>query len=156
MALDLLPFTDAIVTLIDDSFSAAGVIGTISREYDVEYDLGTVEGLKVNVFPASYVVDAANPATRIEDFLDIQSAIVILERFTQPGNPPKSWIDERVQWVESLIFSPLVTMECPLLLNSYWRTAVNVSTVWDMTFLREHKVFWSEVEITFRKLRSRV
>lgn len=153
MSLDLLPFTDAIVSTLESSFTLGGIGATIAREYEVEYDLGTVEGLHVNVFPAMYGI--TERATRSEDYLDVMTAIVVLQRYTQPDKPPKSWLDERVEWVENLVFSPLVKIECPLLLDAFWESSVKVVTVYDWTFLRQQKVFWSEVEVSFRRIRTR-
>lgn len=153
MSLDLLPFTDAIVDALQTAFTLGGVGATIERQYEVEYDLGTIEGLYVNVFPAMYGI--SERATRSEDYLDVMTAIVVLERYTQPDKPPKAWLDDRVQWVENLVFSPLVKIECPLLLNAFWESSVKVTTVYDWTFLRQQKVFWSEVEVSFRRIRTR-
>ena len=42
----------------------------------------------------------------------------------------------------------------PLVLGCYWSHQVAVTTVFDLKMLRQHKVFWSEVQVVFRRLRT--
>lgn len=148
----IIQLADYVKTTLQSVFATAGLTVDTQRVYDIEFDLGTFTGRKVRVFPVSY--DTDDPATRKEDYYDGQLSIIYLERYTSPGSPPVEWIDERVELVETRIFNTFKDVTQPLHLAVYWSESCKVTTVYSNDVLRKHKVFWSEVEITFRRLLS--
>lgn len=152
MPADVLTFADWIATTLTTSFLNAAKPATISREYEIAFDIGTFTGLRVVIFPVSYVRES--PATRREDNFDIEIVMVVAERYASPGQPSKSWVDERTNLVDQLIYTPLAKITQPIPLNEYWLQDIDVTTVYDLKMLRQQKVFWSEIETTFRKLRQ--
>lgn len=149
MSVEILAFSDWVVGKIQNGFSAEYPSATVTREYEIEYDLGVIEGLHVNVFPASYSQEDEN---RVEARFDVEVAVVLMERWTAPGKPDKDWLDRRVELVQKCIFDPLNVVEEPV--EDYWSQKVEVISVFDIKMLRHNKVFWSECGVYFRKLRS--
>lgn len=151
MPADVLTFTDVVRAELQKAFDAAGAQVEVTREYEIEYDLGTFTGLKCHVMPTAYMRDSA--ATRKENNYDAECVVVIGERWTSTGRPTKQWLDDRVHLVERCVYDPLERIELPLLADQYWVREIECTTVYDMTMLRQQKVFWSEVEAVFRRLR---
>ncbi|WP_439624070.1 hypothetical protein [Gemmata sp.] len=152
MPVDVLAFADWVVETLAGGFAAAGRAATVTREYEVSFDTASMTGLHVNVFPVDYVREG--PATRAEDNFDAEVVIVVAERYAVPGGKvPKAWLDERVGVVDQLIYQPLSQITQPLPLSEFWLQDIDVTTVYDLKSLREKKMFWSEIETTFRKLR---
>jgi hypothetical protein len=158
MPADVLAFADEIAALLQGEFDAAGADAAVSREYEITFDVGTFTGLKVVVMPVEY----AKPmqADRAEDYYEAAAVVVVAERYTGgAARPPADWLDERVNLVERCVFDPLrrigANADDPrLLLDAYWCESAEVTTVYDAPFLREQQAFWSETELTFRKLRD--
>ncbi len=156
MASKILPFLDAIVTTLETTFTDESIPVTVSRAYDFVHDMGRYTGLKVDVYVDKDLIHTE--ATRAEDYYDTDFNIVVSERYTTPEVIPLVWIDERVSWVENLVFDVLYPANRPLILtvgsDQYWCQYVNRTVIADMGYLQEHKVFWSELEGSFRRLRS--
>lgn len=157
MAADAIALADSIAAQLVLTFAGAGFpLANITREYEIVFDLGTFTGMQVPIFPVKY--EDTSKSTRIESENDVMGCIVITERWTPAGKPTKQWIDDRVNLVQEAIFEPLNKIEIPLLIvqgSEYWPIEVKVTSVYDIVYMRKHKVFWSEVEYTFRKLRIR-
>lgn len=158
MAADVLTFADEVVALLQGEFDAAGAAAAVSRAYEITFDVGTFTGLQVVVMPVEYGKREA--ADRGEDYYDPSVVVVVAERYTGgEARPPAAWLDERVNLVERCVFDPLRRVganptDPTLLLDAYWAESVEVTTVYDAPFLREQQAFWSEIEVTFRKLRD--
>jgi len=158
MPADILTFADELVALLESQFDAAGADADVSREYEITFDVGTFTGVQVVVMPVEYAKNGM--ATRSEDYFDAGCVVVFAERYTgDAARPPKAWLDERVNLVERAVFDPLRKVgadggEGILLLDAYWALSVEVTTVYDAVFLRENQAFWSEIEVSFRKLRD--
>lgn len=149
---DVLTLADALVTEIAAAFAGASVTADVTREYEIQYDLGKFTGLKVHVFPTAYLTPES--ATRAEDYVDAECVVVTAERYTANGKPTKAWLDTRVGYVDQYIFDLVRQIEQPLVGGSFWNRRADVACVFDLKMLRQHKVFWSEVEVTYRRLRS--
>lgn len=153
MAADVLVLADALALEFQNRITVAGVLDTVvSREYEVTHDMGSFTGRKVEIYPLMYNPD--EDATREETFYDFRYSFVVMERYRDKGIVPKAWIDERVEFVEEYIFNPLDQRIITVIADSrkYWTTEVEVTSVYDFDMLRQFKVFWSEVETTFRKI----
>lgn len=149
----VLDLCERVAELIAAELDAAGVAAAVSREYELTYDLGRVEGLKVHVFPETFRTDER--ATRDEDYLDATVAVVLLERYSgRAPRPPRDWLDERAALVDRCVYDPLRRVKHPLTLDRFWATRVECRAAFDPEHLDKHKVFWSEVEAEFRTLRT--
>lgn len=149
---DVLALADAVAAFLQQRLDLAGVTGaTATREYEVQYDLGTFTGLKVHVLPVAYLRDG--PATRRENNYDGDVVVVVAERYADVGSPGRDWLDARVQVVESCVFDPLEKIDLPLLADVFRVKEIAVDPAYDLKMLREKKVFWSEVQATFTRVR---
>lgn len=108
-------------------------------------------GRKVYVFGATERQES--PATRSEDFNDYGIVVIVLERFTDAGDVPNDWLDERVAWVESGIYD---TFGDARTTNLAVPGADPVTQEWTQVYspelLRQLKLFRSEVTIVFRRI----
>jgi hypothetical protein len=158
MASDVLALADAIAVKLNVLFVANSIAVTATRQYEVTHELGLMTGRKVEVYPLSY--NPFEAADRSTSFYDFRFSIVTLERYETKGLVPKVWLDERVNFVEEFIFNPLdptgkvLASTLMVIVNSdeFWPIEVEVTSVYDIGYLRRHKVFWSEVEVAFRKV----
>lgn len=155
MASKYLAFLDSVATLLTTAFSSAAVPVTVGVKFDMEYDLGTFTGLRLDLYPSVDVIE--EEATRREDFYDAEWAMVLTQRYTGASVVPDAWLRERITWAEELIFDVLHPVTRPLILSGafgeFWGQYVKRTEICDMSMLREHKVFWCELEARFRKLR---
>lgn len=167
MACDLIAFSDAIVDRLQKAFDAVVASVEVTRDYELRHDLDTFLGMKVVVFPAGYAISPTNDmmvdsvrgrggyATRSEDYLDVEVAIAVAERWADDTKkPPREWLDDRVEIVDRCVFEALRKTEEPLLADEFWKSDVIVADAYDIQLLRQHRVFWCEVEAVFRKLRA--
>lgn len=145
---DVLQLADDVASTIN-SLVVSGEDIEAARAYRQELDLGKFTGRKVRIFPSRYT--SPDVITRKEDFYDIFLTVVIAERYAQPNYPPDDWIDERVNWVETL-FNLFGNARAPYRLGRYWSQTADVTVVYDWDLLNEDKVFWSEIELGFRTL----
>lgn len=135
---------------------------SVEYDYDFEEDLGTLGGMAITVMPLRY--GQSEPATRREDAHDLVLGLIIREKYGEPSEPtkavPKSWMMERVAFVQNEIFNPLsdsrTQFEVPTGVGSaieqYWCQFAEVTIAYRWQFMKQHKVFWSEVELTYRKV----
>lgn len=157
MPATILTLADALVLEFTNRLFLAGVTNTtVERQYEITRDLGIFDGRCIDIFPMMYNPDP-NEATRSEEYYDFRYSFVIMRRYASKGVIDKSWIDNEVNFVEEYIFNPLdqrvITIADGI---QYWSTEVEVTSVFDFDFLRQNKVFWSEVETVFRKVDTEV
>lgn len=160
MPADILLLGDALAVKFQNLIDVAGVLNTaVTREYEVTHDMGTMVGRKVEIFPLTY--NPVEAVDRESSTYDFRYSFVIIERWNAKGGQvPKAWMDERVSFVEELIFNPLDptgknTAQLLFVVvdgEKYYPVEVEVTSVFDFDILRKHKVFWSEVEVAFRKI----
>ena len=124
----------------------------VQRVYTMTHDLNKSVGKKVDVYPVS--VDSTDDSTRTDTFYNFSFSLVVFERYIQAGNIPNSWIDDNVLFVQTCVFNPfdgptgvLFTVDG----IDYWVDSISIPTVFDYDMVREHKSFWSEVELTLRR-----
>jgi hypothetical protein len=97
-----LSLCDALVGVIDAGWSGQGVNDGVSRVYfiriaDVDDSSLKLLGRKVYVFPTNYSYAGF---TRGEDQYQHEISVLCVERYTEArGDPPTSWIDDRVDFV---------------------------------------------------------
>lgn len=138
-------------------------VAQVSRLWAKRSDkvLETLEGRKVDVWHNTY--SDSGPATREEDFYSVTLSIVIAERYAERQEVPNEWVDELVSWVEDKVFNPLASIGettldgstgNPLRLGEWWTQNLVVVNVCDPDFLRQQKLFWSELELTYTRLKG--
>ena len=122
---------------------------TVARKYQNTHDIGKITGRKIDIFPVQYMT--AGDATRSEAWYDFLYSIVVLERYTLAGDVPQSWCDAIVEFVEQGIFKQF-DVDIITIGGTQYLPTISVPTVFDYDMLKQHRVFWSEVELTLRKL----
>lgn len=146
-------------TLGDAADPAAGV--TVERVYAPEWLdpdfwkdnpnlINSFTGRRIYVFGAT---ERNEIATRGEDFNDYGVVVIVLERYTDQGDPPDSWVDERVAWVESQVYDRLgdPRTDTPPVPDSLSLTC-DWTQVYSPELLRKLKVFRSEVTAVIRMI----
>lgn len=124
---------------------------SIQRTYDIDENFEKVEGLKVRAMPLRY--GSMAPKDRREDEYDCVVAFVIFQRWNGEARPSNSWLDNLVNIAEQ-VFDAVSEIRNVNLMNAignFYPYAAELTIVYDYEFLKEHKVFWSEMEITYRK-----
>jgi hypothetical protein len=142
---------DAIVTATTTAWNADITPSVVAdpdevvRDYLFRYDLAKDTGRKVIFFPRTF---QNNAATRGEDENIYGVSCVIVERFTDAGDPTKAWIDERVGFVERVVSDSNDYVHSALMnlpgTREAWTTVNNI-TIYDADRLQTQKVFWSFV-----------
>jgi hypothetical protein len=92
---------------------------------------------------------------------DYKIAILILVRYTGAGDPPSSWVRAQRAFVETYIYNVLKDPRSVSIAVSQtvggnpvtgyvWPAGVDNVSAYDPALLRTHKVFWVDLEVTFR------
>jgi hypothetical protein len=104
-----------------------------------------------------YVIRSATtggPATRNDDQTDYSIAVLVVERYTDAGDPSREWIDERVDWVHDMIFNPF-DFRTPPSWNPFLRTIGGDVLVCDLNkLIAGGKLFWSVVGFSFEEIKT--
>ena len=151
--------TEVCQLLIDRlvSLLPAGDLTTFERAYvptildaDFAANIAALAGRKVYVMPSTY--GQAEIASRGQDNNRYGPSVLIVERYTDAGGVADAWLDDRIAWVESQVYGPLQNLRADPLDGTLWPHSADVAVVYDPDFLREHKLFWSEVHFEFREI----
>jgi len=116
-------------------------------------DSDKIIGRKVMVFADAFSQVTAN---RRDDQNDYTYTIMVVERYTEQGDAPDEWIDERVKFCEELI-TKLGDARGEWLLSGgvqglgLWPEIAEITTVYDAEELHERKLFVSVLSITYRE-----
>lgn len=126
---------------------------TIERVYEMVENIGNVDGRHIHIFTVSYT--DGGPAARRDSYVDITLVIDCIERYPQEGKYTVEWADGRVGFVEQVFnelsdskkrFGPEQSGE-----QEYWCQTIENQNVADEATLRENDVFWSRIEVTYRR-----
>jgi hypothetical protein len=144
---------DAIVTRLQTVLSPAAP-DEVARKYLAPVKAETLRGRKVYVFPVRYS-DA--PASRAENLTDYTVAVLVVERYEDAGEPTDEWIDERVNFAESVYHAldfgggeDLLAVEST---REVWCETAD-APVYDVEMLSTKKLFWAELEFLFREINA--
>lgn len=148
MAARVLQVCDAVVEAIEALWSPAAP-DSVSRAYLARHQLRGLEGRQVTVHPAGYAWPALG--TRGEDYRDCKVLIAVAERYTAAGDVTDAWLDDRVEWVQS-IYDDLDDPRTSNLLGAFWPEESAITVVFDPDELEQRKLFLSVIEMTFREL----
>lgn len=162
METDLDNLGEHLVELLIDQLES-GDDTNIQYVYQFDVDLGTVVGRHVQIYGLGYLSES--PQTRKEDQFDCTYGVVVFERYSDPAQPtvavPKDWIKERAEFVEQKVFNVLSDSRVMIDVTpgstgndyEYWSQFAEVTDYLNRMVLKQHKVFWSEMLFTFRKLK---
>jgi hypothetical protein len=144
---DAIILADGIVTVLQESIGSGSDV-IVSREWESITKINEITTPMVQVFPTGYLDSGA--VDRTEQFIDAMASLAYMRRYDgTAGRVPKEWIDEQVNWFEEKIFNVLDANG--LRINGFWPFVVEVTEVCYIEYIRS-KVFWSEMDLTFRKI----
>ena len=153
---NILTLADAIVSAINTAWTGKGANDSVSRVYLAPVsvdDLDSLTGRKVYVFPGPYDNGLAN---RGEDEWTYTLGILIVERYTDAGDPTTAWIDDRVDFVEGTVGETIDYNGRTLLSISsrrIWTESIEVET-YNLESLNQKKIFWSVLTAVFKELKA--
>jgi len=153
MASDILSLADALVTDIQNRSTPIYADTVVSRQYEMTYDLGTFEKRRIDIYPFKY--STVKDTSREDSEYEFQYSLVVMERYKNKGNVNKQWIDDLILFVKDQIFNPFDNPDPYMIVDGgvrYWVADVDVTTLYDFDFLKQHRVFWSEIEVSFRRI----
>lgn len=127
-----------------------GTLPTIARAYMADFVVDEITGPRVYVMCANY--GQAEVLTRASDINFYTVSIVFVDKYAESAQTiPAAWIDERVRLVESQIYAPLGDHRTEAV-EGLWPETAAVTTVYDLDFLHQTRLFVSEIEIEFREV----
>jgi hypothetical protein len=149
MNADIITICDQIAERITQ---LAGGSATVSRRYSVPRELREIVGREVYVFPANYVRESAS---RSENQTDYEVQVITLERYEDAGEPPTSWMDTRIKWVQDTVADGCDFSREFLEFagRQAWTQAV-ATEVYVLEDLHEKKLFHSTVTLTLREIKE--
>lgn len=128
------------------------------KRRDSDKNLELMSQRHVDVWHSTYADNG--PATREEGYFSVTLSVVVCERYQPKEEIPEEWIDDLVNWTEQYVFNVLdATAENiegvdTLRLGDWWTQNLVMTVVCDPDLLRTQKVFWSEVELTYTRLKG--
>ncbi len=146
---DILTVCDALVEAV---VAALGSIGDaeVERLYLAPLDMAADTARHVWFFPATL---SRRPENRAENSLTYRVACVVAQRYTDPGEPSKTWVDDLVAFVQSRVYFPLDFIRDPLMFgdNRQLITTGGEITIYDAERL-QRGLFWSEITFEFQEI----
>ena len=147
----ILDLADAAVTLIGRAWATAdpprAPPSAVQRVYAPPIPLtgdaqDPLAGRQVYVFPGPY---DASQVTRDEQFRRFTLQVLTVERFTGDGDPPNTWVDDRVTFVEQGVFNLLANRELKLVGEATPDPdePSTIDLLYDRPELIQQKTFWS-------------
>lgn len=111
-----------------------------------------IEGRRVFVFPTKY---DNGPENRGEDLFVHEIAVLVAERYTDAGDPPTEWIDERVDWVYEHVVQGLdFARETPAWNGGLSTTSADTQVADIEKLTTGGKLFYSLVQLVFAEVRD--
>lgn len=161
MAARIIEFCDAVKAAIDTAWpvvSRANPEDAVTREYAPDVGLSVdqadtlIAGRQVYVFPTEY--SAPEMLDRDAQIGKLSCSVLCVERYTATaGSPPKSWLDDRIEFVQDKIFrvlnNPLALLADTLRPDP--ETPGVVEIVYDLETLIQHRAFWSLATFTYQE-----
>lgn len=156
MAANIITVCDALVTAIGTAWTTrVADNGTVARKYLAPVsvqELSSLTGRKVYVFPGPYSNSLEN---RAEDAWGYDVGIVVVERYTDAGEPLDAWMDARVLFVEEIVAAACDYPRSPLAIGSRkLRTEDITTTTYDIPLLNTSNLFWSELQVSLREIKA--
>lgn len=122
---------------------------SVERVWGMDFEADRAAGLRVHVVPVGY--SQPETATRAEVTWEYTVGVVVTDRYSEAGQPPKEWVDERVRWVLKNVWERVGDARHFDAVAGAWPESGEVSA-FDPEFLRELKLFWSEVTVAIREV----
>ena len=114
-----------------------------------------VVGRRIFVFPLGQA--QADIASRAEDRNEFRVGVMLVENYAAAGTPSREWCDERVDFFDGLyqlLGNPRTPHEDPLFpapLAQVYPDDAAIVVSYDADELRDKKLFWSLMELTYRR-----
>ena len=151
MAADILTVCDALVLAVETALDNPAD-ATVERLYLAPLDMAADSARHVWLFPATL---ARRPENRAENTLTYRVACVVAQRYTEPGEPTKAWVDSLVEFVAAKVYFPLDFIRDPLAFGPdsgrHLLTTSGEITVYDPERL-QRGLFWSEITFEFQEI----
>jgi hypothetical protein len=157
MAAHVIEICDACVAVLSTVWAPVAP-NSISRIYgkeiglSIDYPAEMLTGRQIYVFPTNYnqyrLLDRKSKLTKYS------VSVLIAERYTEAGLPPVAWMDERVSFVDSVVFSALTDLSA-----SFAGARVDpedlgsVDIVYDRDLYMQRNTFWSQITIVYQEPR---
>lgn len=159
---DIVALANKIAEMIStkaNEYLSIGETLNVQRVWAINRNVGQFIGMKVDVYGSRY--NRGEPITRGEDNFEAYIVVGIMERYTiqveESEVPiPTSWIDARVNFVEQAIYNHLQKARVAIDTDGNYEwvcQSAEIVIVADPGKLLEHKVFWSEMELGFSRLK---
>lgn len=123
---------------------------TVERAYLGPVDPKSVTSRMVYVFPRTY---SNTPINRGADEWVYSVQVTVIDKYESPGEPTKSWIDDRVEWVQEKIYDALDFSRTDLVFATTRRLRTQTAdiTTYDYELL-ERSTFQSDIVFEFREI----
>lgn len=119
-------------------------------------DPEVIAGRKVYVVPASFTTPAQFDRSEVPCRYTL--GVIVVERYTDPGVMPSSWVRERVAWAGKTVFGPLrnpgLVLAGTMRPDFEGEDAGVIDEVWDLALLTQRKAFWSAMQFRYVELET--
>jgi hypothetical protein len=152
MAADIIDVCDAIVSRITTGL-AEGDTSTVERVYIAPIKVESISDRVVYVFPAN---KSQSPASRSEYEQVYRVAVIVAERFSDAGEPTKTWTDTRVSFVQDKVEKRCDFTKELLVFDTtreLWTQTIETD-IYDADQLTINKLFWSEITFEFHEIKA--
>lgn len=150
---NILAVCDYLVDVVEAAWTTITADDSVERLYVAPLKLHEQSGRHVYIFPLSY---SNQPATRGHDDWTYQVGIIVLERYEDAGEPPVSWMDDRVDFVQSKVFDALDFTRSPGNVSGGLRVLTQEANceVYNVDLMTQERQFRSELRFTFTEIRE--
>lgn len=147
---------DTVCGLIADAVNGSTVVGdnTIALA-DSMADIADADDLKskltkrtVFVMPAGFT--QIDTASRAKDLNEYRCTLIVADWFRDQGKVTEEWRRCQTMFIE-LLYDFLGNIRSPRPIAGYYTQTLDVVEVYSVPLLREHGIYWSEMEIALRK-----
>jgi hypothetical protein len=153
MASDILTLADTLVTDFTSRVTPVYADSVVSRQYEMTYDLASFTSRRIDFYPMES--KTIRDTSRIDSEYQYVYSIVVMERYRTKGNVPKDWVDGLIRFVNDHVYTPLDNADPYIITDDgvrYWVEECDIATLYDFDMLRQHRVFWSEIEVAFNRV----
>jgi len=140
---------DAVVDAVSDAWNPTAP-SEVLWDFLLPYAFEDRSGRSVFFVPTKY---GNSPITRGEDVHTYDLTAVVIERYESAGEPTKSWIKERVEFVQDYVVDLLDYSRDPLVFATTRKLTTRSADV--VVYVPEKlqgKLFWSEINFIFEEV----
>lgn len=150
---------DEVCGLVADAINGSTVAGdhtlavadSMADIADVE-DIRAFDNRRVFVMPAAF--SQIETSSRARDLNEYRASLFVVDWFRDPDSTGKTyteaWRRDQTLFVETL-YDFLANIRSPRPIAGFFTQTLDVAEVYSIPLLREHGIYWSELEIALRK-----